>query len=205
MIRASLAMCLSCATRSWNCWDFIWVIRAKLNERQWNSSFQVEHCVASFNRVSRYPCETTGKESRCSWEISGVGVYVYRYPDKSFIAGTLEVWNCFWNVVQARAFLAMCCWSLLRSPYWQFACSVELCGSLLWWPILPIQHPALPTPYRQCCMVGIRSGKFLHWSSFSDGAGWWPPSGLVRADRVARKPPCCAWYLRGALTNLCWL
>ena len=62
-------------------------------------------------------------------------------------------------------------WSLITtldgalpwSPYLQFACSVELCGSLLW---SPIQCPSLPTPHRKWFMWGIRSGKFLHWSSF---------------------------------------
>ena len=42
------------------------------------------------------------------------------------------------------------------------ACSIEFCGSLLWSPILPIQHPFLPSLHRKKCMVGISSGKFLH-------------------------------------------
>ena len=37
---------------------------------------------------------------------------------------------------------------------------------------------------------------------YFDGAGWWPHSGLVHANRVAMEPACCAWYFRGALTNL---
>ena len=52
--------------------------------------------------------------------------------------------------------------------YEHFACSVELCGSLLWLSILPIQCPALPTPHRKWFMVGNSSGKkFLDWISFS--------------------------------------
>ena len=56
--------------------------------------------------------------------------------------------------------------SLFWSPYEQFACSVELCGSLLWLSILPIQYPALPTPHRKWFMVGNGSDKLLHWISF---------------------------------------
>ena len=51
--------------------------------------------------------------------------------------------------------------SLLCSPYLHFACS------LLYSPILPIQHPAHPNPHRKWFMVGIGSGTFLHWSSFN--------------------------------------
>ena len=57
--------------------------------------------------------------------------------------------------------------ALVTINYLQFACSVELCGSLLWLPTLPIQCPALLTPHRKWVMVGIGSGKFLQWSSFS--------------------------------------
>ena len=58
-------------------------------------------------------------------------------------------------------------WLLHWSSYLQFACSVELCGSLLCLRILPIQCPALLTPYRKWFVVGIGSGKFLHCSSIS--------------------------------------
>ena len=75
--------------------------------------------------------------------------------------------------------------SLLWSPYFWFVCSAELCGSLLWSSILPIQHPALPTPHRKWFMVGIQSGKFLHWSFFNATVlvggnlhGWFPQTGL---------------------------
>ena len=56
---------------------------------------------------------------------------------------------------------------VMQSPYLQFSCSVELCGSLLWLPILLIQSPALPTPHRKWSVVGVGPGKFLHWNSFS--------------------------------------
>ena len=68
------------------------------------------------------------------------------------------------------------CWSLwittldgspLWSPYLQFACSVELCESLFWLPVLPMQHPALSTSHGKRFTVGIWPGKFLHWSSFT--------------------------------------
>ena len=110
--------------------------------------------------------------------------------------------------------------SLLWSPYLQFACSVELCGSLLWSPILPILHPALPTPRRKWFMVGIRSGKFLVqvrevWGQVSgqsgksqvrevSGAGWCLLAGLVPAHKVAMTPPCYTWYFHGNTTNLPW-
>ena len=91
--------------------------------------------------------------------------------------------------------------SLLWSSYLQFACSVELCGSLLWSLILPIQRPALPTPPRKLFMVGqVSPLKFPR----CDGAGWWLLGGLVPAHRVAMEPPCCAWYFRGSHTNLSW-
>lgn len=71
-------------------------------------------------------------------------------------------------------------WSLLAQLH-------DLCGSLLWSPILPIQCPALPTTERNRLTVGIRSGKFLHWSSFTVKVlvsgrllGWFPWTGLPR-------------------------
>jgi len=45
---------------------------------------------------------------------------------------------------------------LLWSSYLQFACSIELCGSLLLLSIFPIQCLALPAPHRKWLMVGIR-------------------------------------------------
>ena len=122
--------------------------------------------------------------------------------------------------VAARACVTMClrvssrrhnfscllCWSLgittldgslLWSLYLQFACSVELVDHCFSHLFLPIQHPALPTPHRKWFMVGIVSGKFLHWSSFS-------VTMLVPAHRVAIEPHCCAWYLYRAPTNLWW-
>ena len=57
--------------------------------------------------------------------------------------------------------------SLLWSSYLQFACTVEPYGSLLYSPILSIDRTAFPTPRRKWFMIGIGSGKFLHWSSFS--------------------------------------
>ena len=95
--------------------------------------------------------------------------------------------------------------SLLWSLYWQFACSVWLCGSLLWLPILPILRPALPTPHKKWFMVGIGSGKFLHWSSFNVMVlvggrlqGWFPLTGLPW--NLPDVPGICA----GPPTNFGW-
>ena len=54
----------------------------------------------------------------------------------------------------------------------QFSCWAELCGSLFWFPILPVQHPSLSTPHGKWFMIGIASGTFVHWSSFSDWRCW---------------------------------
>ena len=76
--------------------------------------------------------------------------------------------------VSSRCHIYSCllCWSLwittldgslLWSQHLQFACSVELCGSMLH----PPNHPALHTIHRNRFTVGCRLHKFLHWSSFS--------------------------------------
>ena len=65
--------------------------------------------------------------------------------------------------------------------------------------------PQTPShPHRKWFMVGIRLGEFPLKFLQCDGAGWWPLAGLVPAHRVAMEPPCCAWYLHRAPTNLGW-
>jgi len=101
------------------------------------------------------------------------------YPVVSMICGVAPrdcLAMCLHVSSSCHTYSCMFCWSfgitnldrsLLWSSYLQFACSVKLCGSRLWSPILPIQHPALPTPQRKWFMVGIGSCNFLHWSVFS--------------------------------------
>jgi len=87
----------------------------------------------------------------------------------------------------------------------QFSCWVELCGSLLWFPILPVLHPSFPTPHRKWFMVELHQVSLsTEVPSVTDGVGWWllavpagPPS-----YRVAMEPPCCAGYFCRTLINL---
>ena len=115
----------------------------------------------------------------------------------SMICGVVA-WTCLATCLHVSSSHHNCscllCWalcitgldgSLLWSPYLQFACSVELCGSLLCLPIFPIQRPPLPTSHKKWFTVGIRSGKFVHWRSFSVSVlvggclqGWFPLTGL---------------------------
>ena len=62
---------------------------------------------------------------------------------------------------------------LFYAQYLKFAYLFELCGSLLWLPILPIKRSFLSTPHRNWFTVVIGSGKFLHWNSFSIWWCWW--------------------------------
>ena len=80
----------------------------------------------------------------------------------------------------AKACLAMClresssrhscscllCWIL---QVFEFACSVDLCGSLLWSPILPTQRIALPTLHSKWVTVDIGLGNF----STEVPSVWW--------------------------------
>jgi len=95
--------------------------------------------------------------------------------------------------------------SLPWSPYMQCACSVELYRSLLWSPILLIQHPDLPTPHMRWFMVGIWAGKFLYWSSFSVTGQvggrlrcWFPLTGLPW------NPPAVHGLCIGPLPAFAW-
>ena len=95
--------------------------------------------------------------------------------------------------------------SLPWSPYLQCACSIEFYRSLFWSPILSIQHPALPTPHTGWFMVGIRSGKFLYWSSFSVTAlvGGYLRCWFLFTGLPWNPSPCCVGYLHRAPANLC--
>ena len=72
--------------------------------------------------------------------------------------------------------------SLLWSPHLQFACSVELWGSMLQPFNLRTQHPALHTIHRNWFTVSSRLHKFLNWSMMVlvGGClqGWFPFAGL---------------------------
>ena len=111
--------------------------------------------------------------------------------------------HCFGQYISS--FLCPIDGSLLWSTYLQFPCPIELCGSLIWWPILPIQCPALPKPHRKRFSD---SWEGLGQVSFSTEVPsvwqcWgWLLTGLVPTHRVAMEPPYCAWNLRRAPINL---
>ena len=113
----------------------------------------------------------------------------------------------------AKACLAMClrksssrhscscllCWIL---QVFEFACSVDLCGSLLWSPILPTQRIALPTLHSKWVTVDIGLGNF----STEVPSVWWcwlAAACKAGSLRFAMEPPCCAVYFRGA-PNYLW-
>ena len=117
-----------------------------------------------------------------------------------------------WALVATIA--VVCCADLYGSLPWtdhcfgHYICSllaqfsfVDRCFGCLFCQFCP---QPLSHHHRKWFMVGIGSGKSPLKFLQCDGASWWPLAGLVPAHRVAMEPPCCAWYLHRALTNLGW-
>ena len=109
---------------------------------------------------------------------------------------TCSLCACMWALVDIIA--VACCDDLSGSLPWmdhcfgqhnnlRFPCPIELCGSLIWLPILPIQWPALPKTHRkrfsdswEDWVRKVSLLKFLQCDSAGIGyfQGWFPLTGL---------------------------
>ena len=85
--------------------------------------------------------------------------------------------------------------SLLRSPYLEFACSVEFCDHCFGYLFCQFSTHSFPP------LIGKGSWKVSVPVSFSTEV---PSVWLVPTHRVTMEPPCCAWYSCWAPTNLWW-